>query len=133
VVGPASTTVSGVDPVSGNDAVQLEQVAEALSAWHRGGVRRRATSILGSTSTTSPVRKRMPSSSKRCSTAAYVAAMGLLQWLSRFGELPLVEDFSFHMLATRWFHEMLGFEEPGLTICFRRELIAVLRLSQPSR
>ena len=41
--------------------------------------------------------------------------MGLLmQWPSRFGELPLVEgDFSFHMLATRWLHEKLGFVEVG--------------------
>ena len=127
----ASTTVSGVDPVSGNDAVQsAEQVAEALGAWHRGGGAatgdiqfwRKHVDHFTSPKTYALVVETL------LDKRNYVAAMGLLmQWLSRFGELPLVEgDFSFHTLATRWLHEMLGFEEaPGLTTpASRRELIA---------
>ncbi|MGC3969260.1 MAG: hypothetical protein QM775_18445 [Pirellulales bacterium] len=126
----ASTTVSGVDPVSGNDAVQsAEQVAEALGAWHRGGASsadiqfwRKHVDHFTSPKTYALVVETL------LDKRNYVAAMGLLmQWLSRFGELPLVEgDFSFHALATRWLHEMLGdVATPALaTPEARRDLIA---------
>ena len=126
----ASTTVSGVDPVSGHDAVlSAEQIAEALGAWQQGGAE---------TGDIQFWRKHVAHFSSPKSYALvvetlldkhdYVASMGLLmQWLGRFGDLPLVEgDFSFHALATRWLQEMLGnearsgFADPGA----RRDLIA---------
>jgi hypothetical protein len=126
----ASTTVSGVDPVSGHDAVQsAEQVAEALGAWHRGGessgdIQFWRTHVDHFTSPKTYALVVETLLDKR----NYVAAMGLLmQWLGRFGELPLVEgDFSFHALATRWLHEMLG-EVPVPSLvspAARRDLVA---------
>ena len=126
----ASTEVSGVDPVSGQDAVEsARQIGEALGAWHDGG--------RGVGDMTFWRRHVDPFSSPKSYALVvetllekrdYVAAMGLLmQWLSRFGEIALVEgDFSFHGLAMRWLGEVqTAAEAPGLVDAQRRrDLIA---------
>ncbi len=106
----ASIQVSGIDPVSGYDAVESgRQIGEALGAWHDGG--RGAGDI-----TFWRAHVAHFSSPKSYALVVetllekrdYVASMGLLmQWLGRFGEIALVEgDFSFHGLAMRWLCEV---------------------------
>lgn len=106
----AAVEVSGIDPVSGRDAVQsAEQIAEALGAWHAGGAEagdiqfwRKHVAPFTSPKAYALVVEAL------LDKRDYVAAMGLLmQWLGRFGEIPLVEgDFSFHSLASRWLNEV---------------------------
>jgi len=106
----AAVEVSGIDPVSGRDAVQsAEQISEALGAWHAGGAEagdiqfwRKHVAPFTSPKAYALVVETL------LDKRDYVAAMGLLmQWLGRFGEIPLVEgDFSFHALASRWLNEV---------------------------
>ena len=129
----AAVEVSGIDPVSGRDAVQsAEQIAEALGAWHAGGAEagdiqfwRKHVAPFTSPKAYALVVEAL------LDKRDYVAAMGLLmQWLGRFGEIPLVEgDFSFHSLSSRWLNEVQDGAEihekaAAKTPQARRDLIA---------
>ncbi|MCE9605828.1 MAG: hypothetical protein K8U03_13110 [Planctomycetia bacterium] len=129
----AAVEVSGIDPVSGRDAVQsAEQISEALGAWHAGGAEagdiqfwRKHVAPFTSPKAYALVVETL------LDKRDYVAAMGLLmQWLGRFGEIALVEgDFSFHALASRWLNEVqdgavISGAASGAAPIPRRDLIA---------
>lgn len=115
----APDEVSGVDPVVGGDAVRsAEQVSEALGAWRVEG---RGTGDISfwrkhAAQFTSPKTYALVIETL-LDRRDMTAAMGLLmQWLSAFGETPLVEgEFSFHALAQRWISDTLSTDPDDAT------------------